>query len=47
MCMDGVVYKTVSEVRGGTCDNLRVANNIVAYVTAVTLRQGGVKKVSL
>ena len=41
MCMDGFVYSAVTEVRGGTCTNLRVAN-IVAYVTAVKLRQGGV-----
>jgi len=45
--MGGFVYKTVSEVRGGTCTNLRVADNIVAHVTAVKLRQGGIKKVSL
>ena len=44
--MDGFVDNTVTEVRGGTCTNLRVAN-IVAYVTAVKLRQGGIKRVSL
>jgi hypothetical protein len=47
MCIDGFVYNTITEVRGGKCTNLRVANNIVAYVTGVKLRQGGVKKVSL
>ena len=43
--MDDFVYNTVTEVRGGKCTDLRIAN-VVAYVTAVKLRQGGVKKVS-
>jgi len=42
----GFVYNSVPEVRAGTCTNLRAAN-IVAYVTAVMLRQGGVNNVSL
>jgi len=46
MCVDGFVYNNVTEVRGGTCTNLRAAN-IVAYVTAAKLRHGGVNKVSL
>jgi len=43
MGMDDFVYNTVPEVRDGTCTNLRAAN-IVTCVTAVKLRQGGVKR---